>query len=123
MAKTKEAPPSGTYQVVNSAAKLRTFSGVQIGPGVSAISAEDGEKILAHPHFLKLKAAGKMSISKTAPATKGKDVAEAKELVAQTHDKKLLDTYGAEDQRPEVTEAIREKHKELDKKPDADDKD
>ena len=121
MPKAKDAP--AMVQVINNGAKMRTFHGRQIGPGVRKIDSAWAEKIKEHPHFLKLKAVGLMSISDAPPATKGKSIVEAAELVAQTHDKELLDEYAAEDHRPEVTKEIRAKHAELDKKPDADDKD
>lgn len=127
-AKTKEAPAKAKpgphkVQVINNGAKLRTFFGVQIGPGVSAIDSKIADRIKAHPHYLKLKAAGLMSVSDAPPSTKDKTVVEAGVQVEQTHDKGLLDEYAADDHRPEVMKAIREKHEELDKKPDASDKD
>ncbi len=120
--KAKTAKPS-KVQVVNNGAKLRTFCGVAIGPGVTAIDSALADKIEASSHYQNLKDQGLMSISRSYPATKDKDVPEAEKQIEQTHDKGLLDEYAADDHRPEVMKAIREKHKELDKKPDADDKD
>lgn len=121
---TKKQPPKAShFTVMNGGpnAKMRTFGGVRLMPGVNKVEAEEAEKIEAHPHFQKLKKAGAMSISPVYPATKDKELEEAKEFVKETHDKELLDEYAADDQRPEVTKAIREKHKELDKEPDAED--
>jgi len=123
-AKVKDAPAKPhKVQVVNNGAKLRTFNNVQIGPGITAIDSEVADRIKAHPHYLKLKAAGLMSISEAPPATKGKSVVEAEAQIDQTHDTGLLDEYAADDHRPEVMKAIRTKHAELDKKPGAEDKD
>lgn len=121
-AKAKPAKPR-KVQIINNGAKLRTFCGVAIGPGVSAIDSELADKIKVHSHYLNLKAQGLMSVSDGPPATKGKSLEEAKVQIEQTHDKALLDTYAADDPRPEVATALHEKRAELDKKPDADSKD
>ena len=128
-AKTKDAPAKPKaekphmVQIINNGAKLRTFCGVCIGLGVTAIDSKLADEIKETAHYQNLKAQGLMSISDAPPATKGKDIKEAAELVKQTHDTGLLDEYAADDHRPEVMKAIREKHVELDKKPSADDKD
>lgn len=128
-AKTKDAPAKPKpakprkVQIVNNGAKFRTFCGVRIGLGVTAIDSKLADKIKVHSHYLNLKAQHLMSISDGPPETKSKTVVEAAEQVKQTHDRTLLDGYAAEDHRPEVLKAVREKHVELDKKPDASDED
>ena len=120
-AKTKDAPSK--VQIINSGAKLRTFCGVAIGLGVSPIDAALADKIEESAHFQNLKAQGLMSISRSYPATKDKNIPEAEAQINQTHNKGLLDEYAADDHRPPVMKAIRKQHEELDKKPEASDKD
>jgi hypothetical protein len=117
----KQKAKSKEVMVVNNQPKVRFFGGIQLKPGVNSVPRAIAEQMAKHPHTKGLVSINLMEVTDEPVTTVGKDLDEAKALVAKTNDPELLDEIEAEDDRGAVKRAVKDQHEKIgptDKKED-----